>query len=62
MRFAEKFRPQWRPRYLVYTSRTRLPLAALRVMQAEAYIKPPPRRAMHDGWLPAPSPVVAWRR
>ena len=26
-------------------------------MQAEAYIKPPPRRAMRDGWLPAPSPV-----
>jgi lysyl-tRNA synthetase class 2 len=62
MRFAEKFRPEWRPRYLVYTSRTRLPLAALRVMQAEAYIKPPPRRAMRDGWLPAPAPVVAWRR
>jgi lysyl-tRNA synthetase class 2 len=62
MRFAEKFRPQWRPRYLVYTSRTRLPLAALRVMQAEAYIKPPPRRVMRDCWLPAPAPVVAWRR
>jgi lysyl-tRNA synthetase class 2 len=67
MRFAEKFRPAWRPRYVVYTSRTRLPLAALRVLQAEAYIKPPPRPATRDRWLPAPVPIatmraVAWRR
>ena len=58
MRFAEKFRPSWRPRYLVYTTRTRLPLAALRVMQAEAYIKPPPAQPAKDAWLPAPVPVA----
>jgi lysyl-tRNA synthetase class 2 len=69
MRFAAKFGPAWRPRYVVYTSRTRLPLAALRVLQAEAYIKPPPppRRVARDRWLPAPVPIatmraVAWRR
>jgi lysyl-tRNA synthetase class 2 len=55
-RFAGKFGPAWRPRHLVYTGRTRLPLAALRVMQAEAYIRPPRRRAPTGGWLPAPAP------
>jgi lysyl-tRNA synthetase, class II len=57
-RFAQKFGPQWRPRYLVYTSRTRLPLAALRVMQAEAYISGPPAGQAPDAWLPAARPVA----
>jgi lysyl-tRNA synthetase class 2 len=57
-RFAQKFDPDWRPRYLVYTARTTLPLAALRVLQAEAYIKPPPRNPpARDSWLPAPAPM-----
>jgi lysyl-tRNA synthetase class 2 len=56
-RFAEKFRPEWRPRYVVYTGRTRLPLAALRIMQAEAYIRPPAPRPRRDAWLPGPMPV-----
>jgi lysyl-tRNA synthetase class 2 len=64
-RFAGKFGPEWRPRHLVYTRRTRLPLAALRVMQAEAYLRPPRRRSFQGAWLPAPLPqgtLVASRR
>jgi lysyl-tRNA synthetase class 2 len=57
-RFAEKFGPTWRPRFLVYTARTRLPLAALRVMQAEAYIKPPAMRPAQGAWRPAPRPIT----
>lgn len=57
-RFAGKFGPAWRPRFLVYTHRTRLPLAALRVMQAEAYIKPPASRPARGAWRPAPRPVT----
>jgi lysyl-tRNA synthetase, class II len=56
-RFATKFGPVWRPRFLVYTYRTRLPLAALRVMQAEAYLKPPAVRPAQGAWRPAPRPV-----
>jgi lysyl-tRNA synthetase class 2 len=66
-RFAGKFGPVWRPRHLVYTARTRLPVAALRVLQAEAYIKPPRPARATDAWLPSPVPLatgqlVAWRR
>jgi lysyl-tRNA synthetase class 2 len=57
-RFASKFGPAWRPRFLVYTHRTRLPLAALRVMQAEAYIKPPAARPAQGAWRPAPRPIA----
>ncbi len=57
IRFASKFGPHWRPRYVVYTARTRLPLAALRVMQAEAYVKPPRPRPPRDAWIPAPLPL-----
>lgn len=56
-RFTAKFDPAWRPRYLVYTRRTRLPIAALRVMQAEAYLRPPRRRMAPHAWLPAPLPA-----
>jgi lysyl-tRNA synthetase class 2 len=58
--FAAKFGPQWRSRHLVYTARTRLPLAALRVLQAERYIKPPRQPAVAGSWLPSPTPLV-WR-
>lgn len=57
VRFASKFGPEWRPRHLVYTSHVRLPLAALRVMQAEAYVKPPPGRPDPSCWRPAPRPA-----
>jgi lysyl-tRNA synthetase class 2 len=42
VRFNEKFSPEWRPRYLLYTSRRSLPTALLRVLQAEGYL---PERA-----------------
>jgi lysyl-tRNA synthetase, class II len=59
VRFNEKFFPAWRPRYLVYGTRTLLPLAALRVLQAEAYVKPPRPRPLPAGWQPLPDPVPA---
>jgi lysyl-tRNA synthetase class 2 len=60
-RFAGKFGPEWRARHLVYTGRTRLPLAAIRVLQAEAYIKPPRPWIAADAWLPAPTPLTTGR-
>ena len=59
VRFNEKFFPAWRPRYLVYGTRTLLPRAALRVLQAEAYVKPPRPRPLPAGWRPLPDPVPA---
>jgi lysyl-tRNA synthetase class 2 len=59
--FAAKFGPEWRPRYLVFTARTRLPLAALRVLQAERYLRPPRQPAQAGEWLPSPTPVVIGR-
>jgi lysyl-tRNA synthetase, class II len=58
--FNEKFSPAWRARYLVHSGRRRLPLAALRVLQAEAYVRPPqPRPALEPaGWAPRPLPVA----
>jgi lysyl-tRNA synthetase class 2 len=64
-RASAKFAPQWRPRHLVYSQRTRLPVAALRILQAEAYLMPPPVRRGLDSWRPLPVPVpglVAARR
>jgi lysyl-tRNA synthetase class 2 len=57
VRFAEKFGPEWRPRHLVYTRQARLPLAALRVMQAEAYVKPPRGRWRPNAWRPLARPT-----
>ena len=54
--FNRKFVPDWRPRYLVYAERTHLPVAALRVLQAEAYIRPPRSRPLRSGWRPLPTP------
>ncbi len=39
--FNDKFSPQWRRRYLVYESRSALPRAILRVLQAEGYLPQP---------------------
>jgi lysyl-tRNA synthetase, class II len=37
--FNEKFSPQWRPRYMVFQCRRRLPGEVLRVLQAEGYLR-----------------------
>jgi lysyl-tRNA synthetase class 2 len=55
--FNEKFYPQWRRRFLVYETHTRLPLAALRVLQAEAYIRPPRSRSRAPRWSPRIDPA-----
>jgi lysyl-tRNA synthetase, class II len=59
VRFNEKFFPSWRPRFLVYGTRTNLPVAALRVLQAEAYVRPPRPNPVTAGWQPLPHPVGA---
>ena len=41
VRFNEKFSPRWRRRYLVYESRSALPRAIVRVLQAEGYLRQP---------------------
>jgi lysyl-tRNA synthetase class 2 len=58
-RFNAKFDPLPRPRHLVYTGRTRLPLAALRVMQAEAYVRAPRSRPRRGAWQPRRHPVAS---
>jgi lysyl-tRNA synthetase class 2 len=52
MAFNGKFGPAWRPRFLVYETRSLLPLAALRVLQAESYIRPPRCRQRARRWTP----------
>ncbi len=56
--FNNKFLPTWRPRYLVYEHRSLLPLAALRVLQAEGYIRAPRKSALTKGWHPPAQPVA----
>jgi lysyl-tRNA synthetase, class II len=58
LRFTAKFGPQERARHLVYTRHTRLPLAALRVMQAEAYVRPPRPCPRRDAWRPLTAPIA----
>jgi len=54
VRFNEKFIPYWRPRFLVYDSRTRLPRAGVRVLQAEAYLRAPENAPLAHRWSPTP--------
>jgi len=55
--FNEKFFPAWRPRYLLASGRAQMPRAALRVLQAEGYVRPPARRQLTAGWQPRPRPA-----
>jgi lysyl-tRNA synthetase class 2 len=64
VRFNAKFFPTWQPRYLIYDGIAHLPLSALRVLQAEAYL-PGPRTAavlaphpLGFGWRLPPPPSV----
>jgi lysyl-tRNA synthetase class 2 len=57
VKFSDKFSPDWRPRYLVHRSRPGLPLAALRVLQAEAYVRPPAAPLLSPRWEPLPLPA-----
>jgi lysyl-tRNA synthetase class 2 len=56
--FNERFDPTWRPRHLVFASATRLPIGALRVLQAEAYVRPPRARPRRNAWRPAEAPIA----
>jgi lysyl-tRNA synthetase class 2 len=56
VRFNKQFEPQWRPRYLIYRDIGQLPRAALRVLQAEAYVTPPRSRELTPRWRPDPLP------
>jgi lysyl-tRNA synthetase class 2 len=58
VRFNEKFSPEWRPRYLVYESRSTLPKAILRVLQAEGYVPEPTSRRLRFPARPAPRTVA----
>jgi lysyl-tRNA synthetase class 2 len=58
VRFNDKFFPEWRPRFLVYSTRAQLPLAALRVLQAEAYVRPPRAHPLPARWRPLPHPAA----
>lgn len=57
--FNDKFSPTWRPRYLVYQRRGQLPLAALRVLQAEGYVRAPRRPGLTTDWQPQARPAHA---
>src|SRR5205085_11854214 len=56
--FNQKFDPDWRPRYLLYESRARPARPGLRVLQAEAYIRPPRPRPLARRWRPRELPVA----
>ncbi len=56
--FNAKFFPVWRPRYLAYRHALTLPLAGLRVLQAEGYVRGPAGEAETTSWRPATAPVL----
>jgi lysyl-tRNA synthetase class 2 len=52
--FNQRFNPCWRARYLVYGGPTQLLPSALRVLQAESYVRPPRSMPLTPRWAPAP--------
>ena len=58
VRFNDKFAPQWRPRFLVYETRTALPRAVVGVLQAEGYIPEIRRPRIPRGRMPRPPAVT----
>jgi hypothetical protein len=54
VRFNGKFFPVWQPRYLIYDGLGHLPLSALRVLQAEAYLPAPAPAGRRRGIYRAP--------
>jgi lysyl-tRNA synthetase, class II len=52
VRFDEKFLPEWRPRFLICESRAALPMAGLRVLQAEGYLPQRGTPRLRPPWRP----------
>jgi lysyl-tRNA synthetase class 2 len=57
--FNRKFMPRWEPRHLLYREPLRLPVLGLRVLQAEAYVRPPRGRVLVPRWEPLPVPDLS---
>jgi lysylphosphatidylglycerol synthetase-like protein (DUF2156 family) len=55
--WSDHFRPEWRPRYLLYGGRDELPRSALRVLQAERYLPSRPVPPLSSRWEPTVSRV-----
>lgn len=58
VRFNDKFSPEWRPRYLVYETRTGLPRTVVRVLQAEGYVPEPHRPRLPRAPVTVPRAVA----
>lgn len=55
--WSNHFRPEWRPRYLLYGARHELLWSGVRVLQAERYLPSRPIPPLRPRWEPALSPV-----
>jgi lysyl-tRNA synthetase class 2 len=55
--WSDHFRPEWRPRYLLYAGRDELPRSGLRVLQAERYLPSRPVPPLTPRWEPGLPPM-----